>query len=150
MPNRYEREIEEILRNLEHTDSKPGSGQKAGERMRRRARTPVRPRPRMTFSFHFTVTEWLLIITVVAALLAGGYAYYQKEADIFSGAVALIGILALILVALSPFVFRQRNAPTAARYTKVTQLRRSPMDAIKTRWNLFMLKLRYRRRNDLR
>ncbi len=148
MPNRYEREIEEILRNLEHTDSKPSSVQKAGERMRRRASVPVRPRPRMTFSFHFTVTEWLLIITIVAALLAGGYGYYQK--DIFSGVVALIGILALILVALSPFVFRQWNTPTATRSTKVTPLRRSPMDAIKTRWNLFMLKLRYRRRNDLR
>lgn len=149
MPNRYEREIEEILRNLEHTDSKPGSGQKASERMRRRASTPVHPRPRMTFSFNFTVTEWLLIIAVVAALLAGGYAYFQREADLFSGTVALIGIVALLLVALSPFIFRQHNAPTA-RYTKVTPLRRSPMDAIKTRWNLFMLKLRYRRRNDLR
>ena len=35
MPNKYEREIEEILRNMERTEPKPGLGQKLGGRIRR-------------------------------------------------------------------------------------------------------------------
>lgn len=147
MPNRYEREIEEILRNLEHTEPKAGLGQKLGRRPAPRPK--VRTRPRTSFSVRFTATEWLLIVVVVAALLSGGYAYAQAHTDTFSGIVALIAIVALILVALSHFIFRPRRTPPG-RYSNVSQLRRNPLDTFRTRWNLFMLKLRYRRRNDIR
>jgi len=150
MPNRYEREIEEILRNLEHTDPKQGTGQKFGERLRRRSsprsRMPIRQRS--LFSFQFSLTERLLIIAVVAALVAGGYAYAQGQPDIFSAIVACIGVVCLLGVALSHFLFRPR--PTQSiRYgnVTVTPLRRNPFSSIKTQWNLFMLKLRYRRKD---
>ena len=42
MPNRYEREIEEILRNLESTDPKASLGQKFGERLRRKQELPCK------------------------------------------------------------------------------------------------------------
>ena len=147
MPNRYEREIEEILRNLEHTEPKAGLGQKIGRRPGPRPKVTVRPRT--PFPVQFTVTEWLLIVVVVAALLAGGYAYAQARTDLFSGIVALVAIVALILVALSHFIFRPRRTPPG-RYNNVSQLRRNPFDTFRTRWNLFILKLRYRRRNDIR
>lgn len=144
MPNRYEREIEEILRNLE--DPKAGPGQKIGRRPKPQVRTQSRP----TFSLRFSATEWLLTITVVAALLGGGYAYAQRMTpDLFTGIVAVVGTISFILVAFSQFIFQQRRPPSA-RYVKITPLRRGPMDFLRTRWHLFMLKIRYRRRNDLR
>ena len=46
MPNRYEREIEEILRNLETTEPKQGLGQKFGQRLRRKPEYRVKSRRR--------------------------------------------------------------------------------------------------------
>lgn len=145
MPNRYEREIEEILRNLEHTESKPNRGPKFGERLRRKPAPPIRPRPRSSFSFRFTKAEWLLIVAVGSALLAGGYAYAQGHTDIFTGVIAVIGIVSLLLMALSAFIFRPGGS-TSSRYENVTALRRGPFANLRTRWNLFMLKIRYRRK----
>jgi hypothetical protein len=145
MPNRYEREIEEILRNLEGTEPKAGRNQKSGER-RRKPAPRMRTNPRSSFSFHFSTTEWLLIVAVGAALLAGGYAYAQARQDLFTGIVAIVSVLCLILVAVSQFLFQPRRAP-AHQYGNVRPIRRSPLGVFKTQWNLFMLKLRYRRRN---
>ena len=149
MPNRYEREIEEILRNLEQSDqSKPGLGQKFSERLRRRPSPVVRTRQRSSFSLRFTTVEWLLIIAVGAALLAGGYAYANDTPDIFTGIVAAVGMACLILVALSHFLFGSRRQPSA-RYGRRTPTRRGPFSTLKTQWNLLLLKLRYRRKNKL-
>ncbi|QBD82763.1 hypothetical protein EPA93_45080 [Ktedonosporobacter rubrisoli] len=147
MPNRYEREIEEILRNLEQTDSRPGRGQKFGERLRRKSGPRV-PRPaRRPISLRFSTSEWLLIIAVVAALIAGGYAYIRGTQDIFTGVLAGIGIVCLVLVALSQFLFQPRQ-PKSFQYgnVTVTPLRRGLLNQIKTQWNLFLLKIRYRRK----
>src|SRR5947209_14951459 len=79
MPNRYEREIEEILRNLETTEPKPGLGQRFGERLRRKPDYRVKP-PRRSFpSLHLRTSEWFIILAVIAALVAGGYAYARSE-----------------------------------------------------------------------
>ena len=148
MPNRYEREIEEILRNMEQTDSKPGFGQRWGGRWRRRSGVR-RPRPQSpAFSLHFSVAEWLLITTIIAALIAGGYEFVHKVPDLFSTFVALVGVICLILVALSQFLFVPRR-PQSIRYgnVTVTPLRPNLFSSIKTQWNLFMLKMRYRRKN---
>ncbi len=147
MPNRYEREIEEILRNLEQTEPKQGLGQKFGERLRRKPVTPLRPRQRVSFNVHFTPSEWLLIIVVVGALLAGGYAYASQGATIFTGIVAACAMVCFILVMFSQFIFRARQAPSS-RYGNVRPIRRGPLTMLKTRWNLFMLKMRYRRKSD--
>ncbi len=148
MPNRYEREIEEILRNLEQAEqAKPGLGQKFSERLRRRPSSVVRTRQRHSFSLRFTTVEWLLIIAVGAALLAGGYAFANQETpDVFTGILAVVGTICLILIALSHFLFGGRNAPST-RYDDTPSSHRGPFSAVKTQWNLFLLKLRYRRKN---
>lgn len=148
MPNRYEREIEEILRNLEQTEPKPGLGQKFSERLRKRPGPRIRERRSRSIAFHLSTPEWLLLITIIVALVAGGYAYAQGEADLFTGVVATVGVVCLILVALSYFIFRPGQG-RSTRYGNitVTPLRRSPLNGIKTQWNLLMLKMRYRRRN---
>lgn len=145
MPNRYEREIEEILRNLEQTDPKPGRGQKFGERLKRKPSYP-RPQRRVQFSVHLKTAEWLLLITIVLALIAGGYAYARHEPDLLSGILAALGIVCLLLVALSYFLFQPRVRASSRYGGNVSTIRRGPLNALKTRWNLFILKMRYRRR----
>jgi Flp pilus assembly protein TadB len=147
MPNRYEREIEEILRNLEQTEPKTGRAPKFGDRQRRKQNVRRTGNRRATSSLHLSITEWLLVTAVITALVAGGYAYMQ-EPNIVTGILASVSLICLILIALSHFVFN-RSRPQATRYGNVTitPLRRNIFSSIKTQWNLFMLKMRYRRRS---
>ncbi len=149
MPNRYEREIEEILRNLETSEPKPGLGQKFGERLRRKPEYRVKPRRRGFPSLNFGGSEWLIIIAVIAALISGGYAYANDGPTIITGIFAIVGAVCLVLLVLSPLIFRSRRSRYATRSTpigNVTPLRRNPLNSLVTRWNLFLLKMRYRRR----
>ena len=147
MPNRYEREIEEILRNLEQTEPGAGQHQKFGDRLRRK-RNLRRPGNRSPISSpHFSASEWLLITSVITALIAGGYAYLQ-EADLITGVLACVSLICLILVALSHFVFnRSRVQSTRYGNVTITPLHGNIFSSLKTQWNLLMLKMRYRRRN---
>jgi len=147
MPNKYEREIEEILRNMERTEPKPGLGQKLGGRIRRKSDSRTKVRKRSLPSLHFGVSEWCLAIAVCAALFAGGWAY-AHGADIFTGGIAVIGAVCLAVVIILPFMSRSRYPKQAAGYGNVTPIRSNPLSSISTRWNLFLLKIRYRRRKD--
>ena len=144
MPNKYEREIEEILRNMEQTEPRPTLGQKLSGRMRRksgnRSRTPKRSLP----SFSLSIPEWLLVIAIAAALIAGGYAYAQERATIVTGIVAVVGAVCVLLVVLSPF-FSANRSTQSARYGNVTPLHQGPLHGLRARWNLLLLRLRYRR-----
>lgn len=148
MPNKYEREIEEILRNLEQTEPKAGMGQKFNERLRRKPAARVRPRPSSNFSLTLTTSDWLLITAIGIALVAGGYAYIVGDGTVVTGILAIVGLVCVVLVAFSQFVFRPRR-PSSIRYgnTTITPLRRGPFHTLRTRWNLFTLKLRYRKRS---
>ncbi len=148
MPNKYEREIEEILRNLEQTEPKAGIGQKFNERLRRKPAARPRPRPSSTFSLTLTVSDWLLITVVGIALIAGGWAYISGP-TIITGILAVVGLVCVVLVAFSQIIFKPRR-PSSIRYgnTTITPLRRGPLHTLRTRWNLFMLKLRYRKRSS--
>ncbi len=74
----------------------------------------VQPRPeqarggisRRTMIVGLTTSEWLLIIAVVSALIAGGYAYAIGEPNIFTGILAIVSLVWLVL---AQFVFRQRR-----------------------------------------
>ena len=145
MPNKYEREIEEILRNLERTEPKPGLGQRFGGRLRRRSDSRMHmPRP----SFNLGVAEWCFIIAWGAALFAGGWAFAHGVADLVTGAIALIGAACLVIMVILSFVSNTRYPKQSSRYGNVRPLRRNPLSSLTTRWNLFLLKLRYRRRKD--
>ncbi|EFH86196.1 hypothetical protein [Ktedonobacter racemifer] len=157
MPNKYEREIEEILRNLELSDS-PGSG---GKRSERRSSSPKKERPPRGprfrgFSWNFSPNEWFLLSAIVAALLGGGYAYATPthEANFITGLLAIVGMICIVCVALTNFVSPRSGSAQRARHQSVqfgnvtiTPLRRGPFSNLRTRWNLFLLKLRYRK-ND--
>lgn len=139
MSNKYEREIEEILRNLEH-DPKRGLGPK---------RDPRRPRERRPMaSIRLSFVEWCLLIASIAALIAGGWAYAAREGNIITGLIALIGFVFVLLVAFSHYLTRPRYSPSSTRYNNVTSLHRNPLSRLAASWHLLMLKLRYRNRND--
>ncbi len=145
MSNRYQREIEEILRNLEQ--SEPKIDQKTNERRRQRATPPPRPRPhvRVHATPSLSAVEWLLIVAVVLALVAGGYAYIM-DADLATGILAVISFICVVLIACSQFIFRPRQSPKSG-YGNVTRLQRGPVSNIKSRWQLMRLRMRYRKRD---
>ena len=150
MSNKYQREIEEILRNLERTEPKVGFGRRAP-----RPRTPGGPSmPRLSFA------EWCLLLAMVAALISGGWAYASIAGSVvFSGRIpddgiwalvrgiiALIGLGLIVLTAISSFI---SNSSSSRRYyDNVTPLRGNIFKRIGTSWHLWMLKLRYRKRNN--
>lgn len=143
MPNKYEREIEEILRNLERTEPKASFGQRVSGRMRRR--TGVR---RGTPTLRLNFSEWCLAIAIVAALSAGGWAYANNGGNLVTGIIALIGAMCVALAATSSFLVRQRYSSSSGRYTNVTSLRNTPFRRLAANWHLLMLKFRYRNRKD--
>lgn len=143
MSNKYQREIEEILRNLERTEPKAGFGRKAGERLRRKR--PVRRGMSMP---HFSFAEWCLVLAIVAALSAGGWAYAYQQGNLITGILALIGAIFIALVALSSFVSQPRYSSSTRHSTNITSIRPNVFRRIGTSWHLLMLKLRYRKRNN--
>jgi hypothetical protein len=150
MPNRYEREIEEILRNLEHTDPQAAKSQKFGERFRRNPGPPLRTRPmRSSGSWNLSPTERLLLGAVIGGLIAGGYAYLAGP-NIITLILALASFICLILVACSQLISLPPGRRRSTRYGNVTitPLRRGPFHMFKTQWNLLVLKLKYRRKDE--
>nr|BBH91203.1 hypothetical protein KTC_59540 [Thermosporothrix sp. COM3] len=149
MPNRYEREIEEILRNLEHSDAETGAQRTPAYRSRKRFDSYASKQSRPHFNLRLSKTDWLLLIGILCALIGGGFAYARPHdyADLYTGIFATIATLCIFLVAFSHFLFRPHR-PRSYRYGNVTitPLRRGPFDQIRTQWNLLMLKLRYRRK----
>jgi hypothetical protein len=104
MPDRYEREIEDILRNLKSKEEPGGL-------------RPIRPsnRPRRGFSAgpQFNFPTWCLLIAVGVALLGGGWAA-AAGSNVLTGLLALVGLVCLALVALSSFLVKQR--PPTSRW----------------------------------
>jgi hypothetical protein len=146
MSNKYQREIEEILRNLEGTDSKAGRGQKSGESFRRKAGHRPPSRGWSYFLARLKPTDWLIVAAIIGALVAGGLAY-AREPDYITGIIAILSFLCLVAVIVSPFISRPSSRPYR-RDSNITRLRFNPFRGLVTRWNLFMLKRRYRRKND--
>ncbi|MEO7019502.1 MAG: hypothetical protein ABI234_05070 [Ktedonobacteraceae bacterium] len=143
MSNKYEREIEEILRNLERTEPKAGFGRKTGEHLRRKtkARGSMPPLPS-------SFVDWCLVLAIVAALSGGGWAYASGRGDFITGIIAMIGFAFIILVALSSFRANPRYASSTKPYNNVTPLRSNIFSRIGASWHLLLLKLRYRKRKD--
>ena len=145
MPNKYEREIEEILRSLDQSAPKP----RLSQRLRRKTAARPRGQQRGLPTFNFGLSEWCLIIAWVAALIAGGWAFAQHNVngDLITGSIALISLGCLVMVVILAFMPQSRY-PGHTRAGNVTAIRRNPLSSLSTRWNLFILKRRYQRRKD--
>lgn len=150
MPHKYEREIEEILRNMEQREPSRGKG----ERVRQLSRQPVTRRPATRSAPRFSVNA-LMVAGIVLALVAAGLEFYLTQPGIVTGAVAVAG-LACILFALiigwsERFVgSRTPRAPRSnfAEPTPIGMHRRGLFGEVATQFRILRLKIRYWRRPE--
>ena len=143
MPNRYEREIEEILRNLDRTEPRQGLGERIRAFNRPRP-APRRPAPRVAL----TRVETLLLIGIGCGLVAAGLTFYTNTQTYVSGGFAVAGFIAIVLGLVIAWDERFRGASrTTWRGNNVVNMaparRRNPFSAIATQFRIFRLKLRY-------
>ena len=143
MPNRYEREIEEILSRMEESEPRRG----LGDRIRPVQRPPVRARSMPRFSVSFV--EALMLLSILLTLIACGLAYFNGAADLITG---IIGAVALALFVVALVVgWRDRFRPQhqtqwgRSAHAQVTPIRRNPFSAIATQIRVFRLRRQYRR-----
>ncbi len=143
MPNRYEREIEEILRNLDRTEPRQGLGERIRAFNRPRP-APRRPAARLSLSR----VEALLVLGIACALIAAGVAYYSNTQTYISGGFAVVGFIAIVLGLVIAWNERFRGAPRPTwRGGNVVPMkpprRRNPFSLLVTRVRIVRLKLRY-------
>jgi hypothetical protein len=171
MPNKYEREIEEILRNMDRPEPKQGLGNRI------RAFNRPRPRrPRRVWEIGLSACEVFLLSGIVLILLAAGIKYFYGGnqpgflgRDALSGWVALLGfalfVVGLIIGWRRGFSrgFNSGRASTPSWRGsdtqkdlggdgKVVRLQtrhsRNPFTALTTQLRILRLKLRYQRIRD--
>lgn len=177
MPNKYEREIEEILRNMDRPEPKAGLGNRI------RAFNRPRPRrPRHFGAFGLTPCEVFLLSGILLILIGAGFRYFYGvnqptfgflANDALTGIVALLGFL-LFLVGL---VIGWRSGFSGSRFPSTswrsttnyasappagsngsgtenkvvriqTRRNRNPFSAIATQIRILRLKIRYQRIRD--
>jgi hypothetical protein len=153
MPNRYEREIEEILSRMEESEPRKGLGDRI-----RPFRRPARPRgPQAP---QIALLELLLLFAIVLILVAAGFAFYDGAPSPISG---LIGLAGLVLFVVALVVgWRDRFRPSSKPqwrgnavepYRQPSRVRRGPFSALAAQIRIRRLRREYRRaqtqQNDL-
>ena len=155
MPHKYEREIEEILRNLEGPESSQGLGERIRPFKRPAAR---RPRgPRVSWVPHLELPVTLMLLGIVLALAGAGLAYYQLEATLVSGLIALGGFLLFAVgVALGWWARfrgvslparRVRRSPSSDNVVRISPVRSNPLSRLTT-IRMRQMRRRYRNTTD--
>ena len=145
MPNRYEREIEEILSRMEESEPRKGRGDRI-----RPFRRPARPRgPQFP---HIALLELLLLLAIVLILIAAGLAFYDGAPSPISG---LIGLAGLVLFVVALVVgWRDRFRPSSKPqwrgdaidpYHQPSRARRGPFSALAAQIRIRRLRREYRR-----
>lgn len=154
MPHKYEREIEEILRNMEHAEPRRGGG----DRIRSMPRpTASEPRPHMTRSsprLSISPIETLMGVGIVLALIAGAIAFLTG-ASLLSGVMGIVAFAFFALGVVSGWMERAQGtrAPklwrgTRAEPTPITMRHRGVMSELSTQMRILRLKWRYWRSRE--
>lgn len=118
MPNRYEREIEEILTRMEESEPNKGSGDKI--RPFRRPK-PQRQRPQGLPAPHISLMELLFLLAIALILIASGLAFYDGAASPLSAIIMGVGALLFLVALVAGWRDRFRPSPPP-------QWRRSALD----------------------
>ena len=177
MPNKYEREIEEILRNMDRPEPKPGLGNRI------RAFNRPRPRrPRHFGAFGLTACEVFLLSGILLILFGAGlrdfyganqptFGFLAKDAltGIVASSVSCCFVVGLVIGWRSGFSgsrFPTTNWRSTTNYTSAppatsnssgtenkvvriqTRRNRNPFSAIATQIRILRLKMRYQRIRD--
>jgi hypothetical protein len=149
MPNKYEREIEEILRNMDRTEPSPS----IGDRIRAFNRPGPRARPASPrFVLRMRAQDALLVIGIILALIGAGISFYFSTSQTGTGLLAyvagILGVLALASLLAGLIVgWRARFRPTPVtswrgeRPTSIHHFR--PVALVATQVRIMRLKWRY-------
>jgi hypothetical protein len=141
MPNKYEREIEEILSRMEESEPRKGLGDRI-----RPFRRPARPRG--TPSLHIPLMELLFLLAIVFILIASGLAFYEGAPTLLSGVVGLVGLVLFVVALVAGW--RDRFRPLSqARWRGNTvdphRIRHGPFGALAAQVRIWRLRQQYRR-----
>jgi hypothetical protein len=143
MPHKYEREIEEILKNMQRNEPQPVPGE--------RSRGFLRPAGGPGLRIGLSVSELLLLLGI-ASVLAGLCVWWFDGAhpNNYSGALVLTGFVLFIAGLIVAFQAARRPPPPVWRGNVVEMKthRRGPLDEIATQIRLLRLRMRYRRGRD--
>ncbi len=152
MPNKYEREIEEILRNMERTEPKPSFRERLNMRRQARAKhvEDLRPRPaRPSLQLNLSTSEWCFALGIFLGLVAGGWAFVTG-ANVLTGFLAVLAFICIIMGIVTPWRESRRLSSRGPswRGEPIQLHQRSvprPFRFVVTQWRIFRLKMRYRR-----
>jgi hypothetical protein len=143
MPHKYEREIEEILKNMQRNDPETD--------VRERSRGFPRSAGGPGFRLGLSASELLLLLGIAFAL-AGACAMWFNGASSnpVSGVLGLVGFVLFVAGLIVAFQASRRPPPPAWRgnVVEMKTRRRGPLDEIATQLRLLRLRLRYRRGRD--
>lgn len=149
MPDKYMREIEEILRNAERNEPRHDLGERI-----RPFRRPATPRRRISFTPHLEPPVMLLLLGIALALVGGALRYYQMSPSIVSGLIALAGfVLFVIGLALGWWArFRGvnfstrslRRPPPRDNVVRMRPVRTNPLSRLATNIRMRRMRRRYR------
>jgi hypothetical protein len=152
MPHKYQREIEEILRNLEGTEPRHDLGERV-----RPFKRPASRRPRVSLpSLELPIV--FMLLGIVLALVAAGLSYYQLGASLASGLIALGGFALFVVgVALGWWArFRGvnyprraiRRSPPSDNVVRIRPVRSNPISRLATNFRMRRMRRRYRNTTD--
>lgn len=158
MPHKYEREIEEILRNIESSEPKRGLSDRIRSFQRPAPPRPSSADPRMRFpapSPGATSLETLMLIGIALALLAAAVAFYLNGPTLLTGILAAAGFL-LFALTIGRGWMEQFQGPRAPRVwrgestepTPIGARRRGIFGEVATQLRILRLKWRYRRSSE--
>jgi hypothetical protein len=143
MPHKYEREIEEILRNMQRDEPESAAG---------RSRGFPRPAGRSGFRLGLSTAEMLILLGIAFALAGVCVVWFDGNhgGTPISGILGLTGFVLFVAGLIVAFQASRRPPPPAWRGNVVEMKahRRGPLDEIATQLRLLRLRLRYRRGRD--
>jgi hypothetical protein len=143
MPHKYEREIEEILKNMQRNEPEAATG---------RSRGFPRPAGGSGLRLGLSASELLLLLGVAFALAGVCVVWFDgnRGGALVSGILGLTGFVLFIAGLIVAFQASRRPPPPAWRGNVVEMKthRRGPLDEIATQIRLLRLRLRYRRGRD--
>ncbi len=158
MPHKYEREIEEILRNMDLSEPRRGVGERVDAGQRPSSRLRLRG-PSMRV--RLTPSELLLLAGIVLALAAFCVAFYATVPTIVSGLIGLAAVAVIVgglvigwISASSPLYtpsWRNNprgNNPKGNNVVPMRPRRRGPLSELVTQTRLVWLKVRYLHKRD--
>jgi hypothetical protein len=100
MPERYEREIEDILRNIQRRKPKPSFRERFHLGRRGGARRPEQIRSRSAQAARHRIvstSEWCFLAGILLGLVAAGIAYTSGSGTTLTGTLAVLAFLCILL-----------------------------------------------------